>query len=142
MTKLKLLILNTINLQCIERTSRQNIKSQQLLFERRYENEFNTKSWDRLMECLDFYALSPIIVYCFTGVKRTTYKKQCSYSAQKNQGENCNLFRANLLSCLNILLFSAVKIRVNMVLHRHSYCCICIATFTLKLSMRYSCNNG
>ena len=47
MTKLKLLILNTINLQCIERierTSRQNIKSQQLLFEGRCENEFNTKS--------------------------------------------------------------------------------------------------
>jgi len=38
--------------------------------------------------------------------------------------ENCNLFRANLLSCLNILLFSAVKNRDNMVLHRPSYCFI------------------
>ena len=43
MTKLKLLILNTIDLQCIEQTSRQNIKNQQLLFERRCENVFNTK---------------------------------------------------------------------------------------------------
>ena len=42
----------------------------------------------------------------------------------KNQEENCNIFRANLLSCPNILHFSAVKIGDNMVLHRPSYCFI------------------